>query len=261
MTAPEERDEPGDPGDRPPAADGTHRSADETRGERTTKPGETGSAGESDSRNRPTAGGTRDPPRATRANGPDSGEPDELTMFLRDIVTSVGAVLLVGLYIFMISGVWPPMVAIESGSMEPNMSQNDLVFVMETDRFQPEAAHDETGVVTAQQGAEAGYEKFGQDGDVIVYNPQGNEEVTPIIHRAMFWVEEGENWCEKANESYVSDPQLCEEAPHAGFITKGDHNPTYDQSGNGNLDPVKPEWVVGTAEQRVPGLGWLRLQF
>jgi signal peptidase len=182
-------------------------------------------------------------------------------LFLRDVLTSVGAVVLVGLYIFMISGVWPPMVAIESGSMEPNMSQNDLVFVMETDRFHPEAAHGDSGVVTARQGAEIGYEQFGNSGDVIVYNPQGNEQVTPIIHRAMFWVEEGENWCDRANSEFVVDQEQCNEAPHAGFITKGDHNPTYDQAGNGNLEPVKPEWVVGTAERRVPGLGWLRLQF
>jgi signal peptidase len=170
-------------------------------------------------------------------------------------------VLLVGLYVFLISGVWPPMVAIESGSMEPNMSQNDLVFVMETDRFQPETAHGETGVVTAQEGTATGYQKFGKNGDVIVYEPQGSEEATPIIHRVMFWVEEGENWCDRADEEFVVSTEMCSEAPHSGFITKGDHNPTYDQAGNGNLDPVKPEWVVGTAERRVPGLGWLRLQF
>ncbi|MXR51050.1 S26 family signal peptidase [Halovenus sp. WSH3] len=196
-----------------------------------------------------------------RADGPEDGDPDDLTLFLRDIVTSIGAVVLLGLYIFMISGVWPPMVAIESGSMEPNMSQNDLVFVMETDRFQPDAAHGDTGVVTAQQGAEIGYQQFGNSGDVIVYNPQGNENVTPIIHRAMFWVEEGENWCDRANDEFYVEEEQCNSAPHAGFITKGDHNPTYDQAGTGNLEPVKPEWIVGTAEVRVPGLGWLRLQF
>ncbi|MFT4945929.1 MAG: signal peptidase [Natronomonas sp.] len=259
MTTPEERDSTHSSGDESPArSDEDGGSAGETEGG---EHGDSGSPNPSDRRGRPAAGGRRDPPTATRAGGPNSGEPGEMAMFLREIATSIGAVLLIGLYIFMISGVWPPMVAIESGSMEPNMSQNDLVFVMETDRFHPETAHSNTGVVTAREGAGAGYQKFGNSGDVIVYQPQGSEAVTPIIHRAMFWVEEGENWCDRANDEYIPNSQLCEEAPHDGFITKGDHNPTYDQAGNGNLDPVKPEWIVGTAEVRIPGLGWLRLQF
>ena len=210
-------------------------------------------------RERPTAGSRRDPP--PKRTGPRGDKPSETVLFVRDVATSVGAVVLIGLYIFTISGVWPPMVAIESGSMEPNMSKNDLIFVMETDRFHPDAAHGESGVVTARAAEDIDYEKFGQPGDVIIYNPQGNTEVTPIIHRAMFWVEAGENWCDKANDEYISGTSQCSEAPHAGFITKGDNNPTYDQSGSGNLEPVRPNWVVGTAEVQIPGLGWLRLQF
>jgi signal peptidase len=218
-----------------------------------------GRDGEGNRRNRPSAGGRRDPP--PERTGPRSDDPSEAALFVRDIATSVGAVVLIGLYIFTISGVWPPMVAIESGSMEPNMSKNDLIFVMETDRFHPDAAHGDTGVVTARAADDIGYEKFGQPGDVIIYTPQGNTEVTPIIHRAMFWVEAGENWCDRANDEFISGTKQCSEAPHAGFITKGDDNPTYDQSGSGNLQPVKPKWVVGTAEVQIPGLGWLRLQF
>jgi signal peptidase len=256
MTTPEERDQSDDPGDQP-VGRRNGGSAGETGGERSRQSNEERSGTEQ----RPTVGERRNPPPARRGDGPETGDPGELSLLFRDVLTSVGAVLLVGLYIFMISGVWPPMVAIESGSMEPNMAKNDLVFVMETDRFHPDAAHGETGVVTAREGAEVGYEQFGNSGDVIVYNPQGNEAVTPIIHRAMFWVEEGENWCGQANPDFVVDTEQCKKAPHAGFITKGDRNPTYDQAGNGNLDPVKPEWVVGTAERRIPGLGWLRLQF
>ena len=191
---------------------------------------------------------------------------DEFVVFVRDLTTSVLAVMLLGVYIFMISGVWPPMVAIESGSMEPNMEVNDIVFVMDSDRFQPAEAAAESGVVTAETGAETGYSNYGGYGDVIVFAPDGNEDRTPVIHRAMFWVEEGENWFERADEEFVNGADSCEEigaceAPHDGFITKGDANSAYDQAGNGNMEPVKPEWVVGTAEVRVPRLGWLRLRF
>ena len=182
---------------------------------------------------------------------------------------SVLAVALLGMYLFAVSGVWPPMVAIESESMEPNMNVNDLVFLMDIDRFQPDDAHAETGIVPASVGDETGYENYGDSGDVIVFEPDGNENTTPIIHRAMFWVDEGDNWCEIADEtadsSYLGalspDDDRCI-APNDGFITKGDNNHQYDQASTTQADrPVKPEWVIGTAEVRIPRLGWFRLQF
>jgi signal peptidase len=213
---------------------------------------------------------SRDPPPTA---DPEDDDPDPI---LREVGISIVAVLLVGVYIFMISGVWPPMVAVESGSMEPNMNVNDLVFVMDDERFQPESAHGETGVVTAREGRETGYRQFGGPGDVIVFNPNGQESRTPIIHRAMFWVEDGERWVERADSAYLGGVESCEAlttcpAPNAGFITKGDNNPTYDQVGGGQFrgqaprgeqfKPVRAEWIVGTAEVRIPRLGWLRLRF
>ena len=203
------------------------------------------------------------------AGGRNGSDGDEWGPFLRDIAVSVAAVLLLGAYLFAISGVWPPMVAIESGSMEPNMEVNDLAFVMDTDRFQPSAATEvgpgDTGVVTAEVGAETGYTQFGDSGDVIVYRPDGDSRRTPIIHRAMLWVDAGEDWTDRANPAYLGNAESCEQvpacpAPHSGFITKGDDNPTYDQAGNQISAPVRAEWVVGTAEVRVPGLGWFSIQ-
>lgn len=186
---------------------------------------------------------------------------------LREFLISAGAVLLVGLLLFSISGIWPPMVAIESGSMEPNMKPNDLVFITDNDRFVNDAAYADTGVVTAKTGSETGYEKFNGPGDVIVFEPNGSDRQVPIIHRAHFWVDEGENWYDKADPDHVGNAENCEElrncpAPNEGFITKGDNevtNERYDQA-RGLSGPVKTEWVIGTAEIRVPWLGWVRLQ-
>jgi signal peptidase len=202
-----------------------------------------------------------DGPLAARTDGGERSDDGGWTLFARDIVTSVLAVALVGIYLFAISGVWPPMVAIESGSMEPNMEINDLVFVMDNDRFEPGQAHGETGVVTAANAS--GYSQFGNGGDVIVFTPNGNGDRTPIIHRAMFWVDAGENWCDRADPEFLGNNPPSEErceADHAGFITKGDANPTYDQVEEGLSTPVRPGWVVGTAELRIPGVGWLRLR-
>ena len=189
--------------------------------------------------------------------------------YVREVLSSVLAVLLVGALLFAISGLWPPMVAVESPSMNPHMKTGDLVFVMEEHRFPGGAAYDETGVVTHRTGERTGYRKFGMGGDVIVYEPDGNGRTTPIIHRAMFYVNESENWYDKAVEvdpEAVGSAGSCAAmencpAPNAGFITKGDNERTnrrYDQV-SGLSDPVAPAWVVGTAEFRIPWLGNIRL--
>ncbi|MFC6731234.1 S26 family signal peptidase [Haladaptatus sp. GCM10025707] len=182
--------------------------------------------------------------------------------YARELLVSVGAVVLVGLLLFAVSGIWPPMVAVESGSMEPNMMTGDLVFVMEEHRFAAAENYQDTGVVTYAIGQQTEYTKFNNPGDVIVFQPNGNDRTTPIIHRAMFYVNESENWYDKANPDYMQGADNCQElahcpAPNEGFVTKGDANSIYDQVGNQN--PVKPAWVIGTAEFRIPILGNIRL--
>jgi len=185
----------------------------------------------------------------------------ELLLYAREVLTSVLAVVVVGLLLFAISGVWPPMVAVESGSMEPHMHRGDLVFITEPHRFSPETAVGDTGVVTTDVAEETGYRSFGDLGAVIVYdNPKVGG--SPIIHRARFWVDEGENWYDRANPEHVR-ADSCDAlrncpAPHAGFVTKGDHNDRYDQA-NGISEPVKPAWVSGIARVRIPYLGLIRL--
>ncbi|WP_342028336.1 S26 family signal peptidase [Halogranum amylolyticum] len=184
-------------------------------------------------------------------------------MYLREMLTSVLAVVAIGLLLFTVSGVWPPMVAVESGSMEPHMEKGDLIFITEPGRFAPDAAQGDTGVVTYEAGQESDYRSFGSYGSVLIYdNPDSFGP--PIIHRARFWVDDGENWYDEANPEYMR-ADSCEElrycpAPHAGFITKGDNNAEYDQA-NGIAPPVREEWVQGVARVRIPYLGWVRLGF
>lgn len=214
------------------------------------------------------------------ANAGDSDEPEGAVEWIkwalttdegwaayaRDILGSALVVLLIGGLLFGISGVWPPMVAIESGSMEPNIQKGDLVFVMEEHRFSASDAlavnGESTGVIPYSVGETSGHKSFGMAGDVIVYKPHGTD-ATPIIHRARFWVESGEDWYEKADKKYVGNVSNCSElkncpAPHSGFITKGDNNGQYDQVGHIS-SPVKPDWIIGTAKFRIPFLGYIRL--
>ncbi len=211
-----------------------------------------------------------------RDTGPDGSGPvawirwfrhtdNGTVVFVREMLESAAVVVAIGLILFAISGVWPPMVAVESGSMEPHMYRGDLIFIMDQHRFPSDAAHGNTGVVTYQEGKDTGYKKFNDYGDVVIYMRYGRSDETPVIHRARFWVDEGENWYDKANPNYILGADNCRElpncpAPHAGFITKGDDNGAYDQVVRIS-DPVKPEWIRGTAELRIPWLGHVRLFF
>ncbi|RQG93219.1 S26 family signal peptidase [Natrarchaeobius halalkaliphilus] len=191
---------------------------------------------------------------------------DGTVVLVRDVLSSVALVAVIGLLLFGISGIWPPLVAVESGSMEPNMQRGDLIFVVADDRFVGDGATEGTGVVTLENGQNAGHEKFGQSGDVIIFKPDGSDYHTPIIHRAHFWVEDGENWVETKADEDIIGGSTCEEVPTCpaerdGFVTKGDDNSGYDQYGGARTDVVQPDWITGKAMVRVPWLGHVRLVF
>lgn len=119
---------------------------------------------------------------------------------IKDVAIAVGCVALVFILTFAYSGNWPPMVVIESGSMEhdnnplypePSYSHlgvidtGDLVIVKKVEK---------KDIVTYLAGKKTGYKKYGDYGDVIVYYKNGIKEyegksVTPVIHRAMAWVD------------------------------------------------------------------------
>ncbi|MEZ5334219.1 MAG: signal peptidase I [Methanolobus sp.] len=167
---------------------------------------------------------------------------DFFVSLARDIVTVLGAVLVFAIFSQIFFGMWTPMVAVESGSMEPHMNIGDIIFIQSIDRTQ---------VVTYEEGMDD-YSSFKNYGDVILYKPYGQEGVTPIIHRAMYYVEEGEPMWEDGPV-----------APHSGYITKGDNSVTnryYDQQGQVSyMTPVKEEWIIGIARYKIPYLGYLRL--
>jgi signal peptidase len=232
--------------------EGTSAGADE----QTSSPGNTGSKEESRAPS-PVAGSDEERSILARVWHAETGP----LFFLREVGTSAAAVLVVGLLLFGVSGVWPPMVAVESGSMEPHMQKGDLVFITEPGRYTPDAAYGSTGVVTSETGDDIGYRTFGGPGSVIVYDDPSRGG-PPIIHRALFYVEAGENWYGRTDPEFVSADSCGElrncPAPHAGFITKGDANSRYDQASN-IAEPVKPSWITGIARVRIPYLGWVRL--
>ncbi len=161
---------------------------------------------------------------------------------VRDIMSVLLAVLAFAVVSQIVFGMWTPMVAVESGSMEPHMKIGDIVFIQSIDRTK----------IHTYVSAPDDYISFKESGDVILYRPYGQEGVTPVIHRAMYYVETGEPMWENGAI-----------APHSGYITKGDNERTnmyYDQQGQiSYLQPVKEEWIIGVARFRIPYAGHIRL--
>jgi len=174
---------------------------------------------------------------------PESKNP--IINFIRDILIILITVAIIGAVLFGVSGTWPALVAVESGSMIPNMNVGDLIFVVEENRY--------GGYVTAVEAASSGKISFGGYGDVIVYEPNGETGVTPIIHRAITWI----------NESVAQQAGFTGDAAHAGYITKGDNNELYDQNAifteYGRMQPVKEEWIIGKALFAIPLIGFVPL--
>ncbi len=171
--------------------------------------------------------------------------------FVRDIILILLVVAGIGIVLFGVSGTWPALVAVESGSMEPNLPTYSLVFVVDENRF---------GDWMTQDEAEAAdtHKVFNEYGDVIVYQPNGMKGVTPIIHRAITTVTKEE----------AQALGFTGDAAHSGVITKGDNeitNPYPDQFGSfpsygiSRMEPVKEECIVGKAVFAIPLIGWVPL--
>jgi len=170
----------------------------------------------------------------------------QLSDLAKDVVSvlAIVAVFLVLCQVFF--GLWTPMFVVSSGSMEPNMKVGDIVFVKDFDR---------TEIITQQEASvDNNHKKFNGQGDVILYYPYGDTRQIPIIHRAMYYVESGQ-------PMWKGGPN----APHSGYITKGDNvitNSLFDQqTGISAGQPIKDEWVLGVSQFKIPYIGKIRLIF
>ncbi len=167
---------------------------------------------------------------------------------LKDILSTILIVLIIVGIGIAITGTWPFMVAVQSGSMEPNLHKGDVVFLISSDRVR---------IITWAEGKEIGYKSFGDYGDVIVYYPNGDRTKTPIIHRAIAYIRAGDRIPILHNGSLLPSKFI---AKSDGYITQGDHNSIPDQlAPNWRIEPVKKEWIIGVAKFRIPYVGWIRI--
>lgn len=88
--------------------------------------------------------------------------------------------------------VWPPVVVVESGSMMHSM-ESQIGIIDTGDMVLVKYSPDIDDVVTYALGETTGHRTYGEYGDVIIYRPDGSYNQTPIIHRAIVWLELNES--------------------------------------------------------------------
>lgn len=128
---------------------------------------------------------------------PDAKNPDgskkklsPTLLFLRDTGIAIAFVagLLLAMYAY--TGLWPPLVVVESDSMMHSNENVSYVGVIDTgDLVLVKSIDHEGEIETYMDGYLSGHRTYGDYGDVIVYRVNGATTATPIIHRAMIYLE------------------------------------------------------------------------
>ena len=221
----------------------------------------------------------------------------EAWSWIREALLAGGLIAVLISVLVLMTGSWPPMVVIESNSMQHDengevgsIDAGDLVLVMT-----PERKDIITFVEATESGGDfEGYESHGMPGDVIIYQKNGGSD-TPVIHRALLEVVENTSggWdvpgTTLRNVSSISwtfdilcpyhgrayDLRIEDWDPvHAGYLTKGDNNDCMidqpeantlsqgpglsDEFGN-PVQTTKGEWVMGVAGAEIPWVGSIKL--
>ncbi len=108
--------------------------------------------------------------------------------WVRDIAIAVIVMAVVLAAIFAYTQVWPPLVVVESSSMQHG-DQTSYIGVIDTgDLVFVQAAPTRADVITYVQGRATGYSTYGDYGDVIIFHLARDPGATPIIHRAIMYV-------------------------------------------------------------------------
>ena len=217
-------------------------------------------------------------------------------LFLRDAGIALAFVVSILLAMYAYTGLWPPLVVVESDSMMHSEDNVSYVGVIDTgDLVLVKSVDSDSDVETYMDGYASGHRTYGDYGDVIIYNVNGNELGTPIIHRAIIYLEANADGNSFRSESLrdIDDGKWSTSDPSdtwdhltsvlrifdvgfqsetvtidtsrltvaSGFITKGDHNDNVDQSLSQRSTPVKVSWIVGNARGEIPWFGLLKLWF
>src|SRR5512136_1059345 len=131
----------------------------------------------------------------------------QVALFLRDVGIALLLVVLVLVAMFAYTGLWPPIVVVESNSMmhgTDNLSHigtidtGDLVLVRKVTK--------PSDISTFVDGLSSGHRTYGDFGDVVIYWRGGSHVGTPIIHRALIYLQANPDGASYSSASLRSAP-------------------------------------------------------
>lgn len=225
----------------------------------------------------------------------DSRKKSGLYLFARDAGVAALFVFSILLAMFAYTGQWPPLVVVESNSMMHGTDNLSHIGTIDTgDLVLVQQVTDVGDLETYVDGVVSGHRTYGDYGDVIVYKVNGEDVLTPIIHRAIIYLEANSDGQSYRAESlrhlpdgkweltsttdswdHITDAIIIHDVGWndvdvfidvgrfsgspltSGYITKGDRNPTVDQIHSSR--PVHISWVVGKARGELPWFGLIKL--
>ncbi len=97
----------------------------------------------------------------------------------------MGVVLIIFLALFAYSGVWPPLVVVESNSMQHSDARSSIGVIDTGDLVIVKKAGAGEEVITYVEGVASRHMTYEGYGDVVIYSRYGQQSTTPIIHRAI----------------------------------------------------------------------------
>ena len=107
--------------------------------------------------------------------------------WIKDIVIAVVIISIIMGALYAYTGNWPPMVVVESESMQHSDDTSYIGVIDTGDIVLSKHVDSRAEITTYVVGRATGYMTYGDFGDVIIYKPYGRD-VTPIIHRAVLYL-------------------------------------------------------------------------
>jgi signal peptidase len=107
---------------------------------------------------------------------------------LKDVIIAFIIVIIIISSIYIYTGNWPPVVVVESDSMQHSDDESFLGVIDTGDLVLVKAIESENDVIPYMKGKRTGHETYGEYGDVLIYRKNGYTDTTPVIHRAIVWL-------------------------------------------------------------------------
>ena len=215
----------------------------------------------------------------------------------RDLFLAFVVVVVIMLILYAYCRVWPPMVVVESGSMEHSQTRSYVGVIDTGDMIFVKKINDRNDLISYVEGEAVDYSKYGCFGDVVIYRPNGDGNRTPIIHRLVVWLEVNETRVMPQIDGIVDYDNYTFDVPSLGIFDAKDDVTLHDYGhdyrtvafnltsvlrtyeindvaphagfitlgdANSGVDqisylPVKVEWVVGKAVGELPWFGLIKL--